>query len=97
MAKPGSLKDTHDLCVVCLGLEHAQGALVRTSLCTHCHLLRANSMERRVAFLRKLGVTNGDFPFPDADTSAEMEVQEAGERLGAVVGTTVTSIPTGRL
>lgn len=38
-----------------------QVPLARTSPCAHCHVLHTNSLEGRVAFLRKLGMTDGDF------------------------------------
>ena len=54
-----------------------------------CHVLCTNSLKSHVTFLRKLGITDGDFPFPDASTSAGTEVQEV--EMDWVVGANVLS------
>lgn len=64
------------------GLEHTQEDFTQISLCAHCQRLHANSLDRHVAFLRKLGVNIGDLPVMDAGTC---QVAGCGEGFGAVV------------
>lgn len=55
--------------------------------------LHANSLDRHVAFLRKLGVNIGDLPLLDAGTC---QVAGRGEGFGAVVKANRTSLPAGQ-
>lgn len=41
-------RDTHSICVECLGLEHAQAALANFKSCKHCNELLKPSLKRRV-------------------------------------------------
>ncbi|RXN15610.1 putative GAG protein [Labeo rohita] len=43
-----SAKDTHPLCIVCLGVRHAQAALANPECCPHCSPFPSRVLERRV-------------------------------------------------
>ncbi len=46
--------DTHDTCVMCLGLHHAQAALSGLSICSHCDGLRLKVLRSRVKVFSKV-------------------------------------------
>ncbi|KAL1273026.1 hypothetical protein QQF64_028888 [Cirrhinus molitorella] len=43
-----SAKDSHPLCIACLGVRHAQAALANPECCPHCSPFPSRVLERRV-------------------------------------------------
>lgn len=55
-----SSKDSHPLCIVGLGVRHAQAALANPECCTHCFLFPLRVLEHRV---RVAAATKRDLSF----------------------------------
>ncbi|RXN14919.1 putative GAG protein [Labeo rohita] len=41
-------RDSHPMCIACMGVKHAQAALVDTESCSHCRVMPARVLERRL-------------------------------------------------
>lgn len=41
-------RDPHLMCIACMGIKHAQAALVDAVICLHCHVMPARILERRL-------------------------------------------------
>ncbi|RXN34296.1 putative GAG protein [Labeo rohita] len=62
-----SAKDTHPLCIVCLGVRHAQAALANPECCPHCSPFPSRVLERRV----RVAATNKGDPSLSPPTTVE--------------------------
>ncbi|RXN32942.1 putative GAG protein [Labeo rohita] len=64
-------KDSHEFCVVCLGLKHAEQALADPEHCSHCLLLPKKLLRRRLKVAAtqclELGLSDSDGGHGDGD------------------------------
>ncbi|XP_067241145.1 uncharacterized protein [Chanodichthys erythropterus] len=79
--------DTHDMCVVCLGVEHAQAAL-EGAVCVHCEKLTLRVLRSRRALFDKregasVGVPRGSGP---AAAEAERRLHSWGSQMDLAAG-----------
>lgn len=44
-------RDSHPMCIACMGVKHAQAALVDAESCVQCHVMPARILERRSFFV----------------------------------------------
>ncbi|KAI5108305.1 hypothetical protein C0J45_1899, partial [Silurus meridionalis] len=80
-----SAKDSHPLCIVCLGVRHAQTMLANPECCPHCALFPSRIRERR---LRVAAANKGDpclSPLPaERDEAASQAQRGWGEIMDEV-------------
>lgn len=73
-------KDSHPLCIACLGVRHAQTALANPKCCPHCSLFPIRVLECRV---RVTAVNKGDpriyVPPVEKDEAAQLMHYNWGE------------------
>lgn len=46
-------RDPHPMCIACMGVKHAQAVLVDAESCTHCRVMPARILERRLQVAAK--------------------------------------------
>lgn len=85
-------RDTHALCVMCLGVQHAQSALEGPG-CAHCERLPACTLRSRLALFEEGGrarVPRGSGP---ASAEAERRLHSWGSQLDLAEGLESVSLP----
>ncbi|KAI5102599.1 hypothetical protein C0J45_7951, partial [Silurus meridionalis] len=87
-------KDSHDRCVVCLGVEHAQSALEGVE-CSHCSRMAMRTLRSRRALFERSSLPRGSGPAlseakrrrrswgSQADLAAELESDESASASSA--------------
>ena len=75
-------RDTHVLCIVCLGEEHAQSALEGAG-CVHCEALSMRSLRSRLSFFREARAPQGPGP---AAAEARRRSQSWGSQMNLSAG-----------
>ncbi len=71
--------DTHDRCVVCLGLRHAQAALSGLSTCSHCDGLRLKVLCSRVEVFSEVAPASNPRRVASAVAEAPHEAMAWGD------------------
>lgn len=71
--------DTHDRCVVCLGLHHAQAALSGLSSCPHCDGLRLRVLRSRVEVFSNVALESNPRQVTSATAEAPHEARAWGD------------------
>ncbi|KTF80859.1 hypothetical protein cypCar_00027925 [Cyprinus carpio] len=71
--------DTHERCVVCLGLHHAQSALSGLSSCPHCDGLRLKVLRSRVEVFSKVAPASNPRRVASAAAEAPHEAMAWGD------------------
>ncbi|KAL0199141.1 hypothetical protein M9458_007681, partial [Cirrhinus mrigala] len=59
-------RDSHPMCITCMGVKHAQAALVDTESCSHCRVMPARVLERRL----RVAASSKDDPVLSAVSSS---------------------------
>ncbi len=77
--------DTHSLCVVCLGVEHAESALVAAD-CPHCERLPLSMLRSRKALFEEGAFTSVPHGAGPASAKAEQQLHSWGLQLDLVEG-----------
>ncbi|KAI2658583.1 Transposon Ty3-G Gag-Pol polyprotein [Labeo rohita] len=72
--------DTHALCVVCLGAEHAESAFEKAD-CTHCDLLPMRTLRSRKALFEEGAFTSAPRGSGPASAEAEWALHSWGSQL----------------
>ncbi len=77
--------DTHSLCVVCLGVKHAESALEGAG-CPHCERLPLRTLRSRRALFEKGVFTSAPRGAGPASADAERQLHSWGSQLDLVEG-----------